>query len=157
MKKQGLIWKSSIGIAAAVAVAIGTVTVATATPGSGTSPGPAVIGELEEGKKAKADGIELKTQGDVTVLDFELTYAVGGYSGWHEHPGIVIATVKSGTVTRQLDCGPAETFTVGDTFIEVGPHFISNPGSEPAVLSITQLVPSPERDARRIDLPAPVC
>ncbi|NOJ61159.1 hypothetical protein [Arthrobacter sp. 260] len=149
-------------ISAAVFVAVGTLatsSVATATPGSGSSPStPLVIGTLDGPQKTKGDGIEFKTKKDVAVLDFELTYLPLGYSGWHEHPGIVIATVKSGQVERQLGCGPAQTFTVGETFTEVGPHFVSNASTTtPAVLSITQIVPAADVNARRIDLPAPTC
>lgn len=145
---------------AAVFVAVATLatsSIAVATPGSGTSAGPAVIGTIDGSQKTEQDDIEFKTKGDVAVLDFELTYAVGAYSGWHKHPGIVIATVKSGSVTRQLGC-TTQTFVAGDTFTEVGPHFVSNPSTTtPAVLSITQIVPADQVGARRIDLPAPTC
>jgi quercetin dioxygenase-like cupin family protein len=148
-------WKRS-AISAGIFVAIGilaTNSIAIATPGSGAAPStPLVIGTLDGPQKSEADGIEFKTEGDVAVLDFELTYNVGGYSGWHAHPGIVIATVKSGTVERK-----PQVFNVGDTFTEVGPHFVSNPGTTPAVLSITQIVPADQINARRIDLPAPSC
>jgi quercetin dioxygenase-like cupin family protein len=151
-------WTRTLGtVASLVAVAALTSTsVASATPSSGTSPTAPVIGSLDQQQKAKQDGIELKTKGEVSVLDFELTYQPGGYSGWHEHPGIVIATVKSGTVSRRTGC-TTETFKAGQSFTEVGPHYVSNSGSIPAVLSITQIVPASELDARRIDLPAPRC
>lgn len=149
-------------VSAAIFVAVGTLatsSIATATPGSGAAPStPLVIGTLEGPQKSEADGIEFKTKGEVAVLDFELTYQPQGFSGWHEHPGIVIATVKSGQVQRKVDCGPARTFTVGETFTEVGPHFVNNPSTTtPAVLSITQIVPAADVNARRIDLPAPAC
>jgi quercetin dioxygenase-like cupin family protein len=98
---------------------------------SGTLPGPAV---------AKQDGISLRTRGDVTVRTFTLTYDPRADSGWHKHPGIVIAVVRSGSVERQVGCH-VETFSAGDSFTEVAPHDVKNVGSVPAVLSITQIFP----------------
>ena len=74
---------------------------ASATPGTGTTRTDFVDGILAGPDVAKADGIKLKNRQDATVRTFTLTYAVGGDSGWHEHPGIVIAVVKSGTVHRK--------------------------------------------------------
>ena len=75
--------------------------VAFATPASNPppppNPGSLVFGQLDGKTKAKNDGIELRTRDDTNVAVFELTYPVGSFSGWHSHPGIVIATVKSGS------------------------------------------------------------
>ncbi len=111
----------------------------------GTLPGPA---------KVKQDGVELKTRGDATVRSFTLTYPVGSDSGWHAHPGIVIAVVQSGTVLRQAGC-KIETFTAGDSFTEVGPHDVKNAGTEQAVLSITQIFPL--GDPPRVPADPPDC
>ena len=90
------------------------------------------------------------------MATFTLTYPPGAYSGWHSHPGIVVAVVKSGTVLRQVGCRK-ETFTVGDSFTEVGTHRVSNPETVDAVLEITQIYPS-DAPARRIEQtdPCPV-
>jgi hypothetical protein len=75
----------------------------------------------------------------------------------------VIATVKSGSVKRQVGC-TVQTFTAGDSFTEVEPHFVSNvytdpaqPDAVPAVLEITQLYPGDDPTVRRFDAPAPAC
>ena len=150
----------AIALAALVCVT-GFASVAVATPGSGdvvasdmvsgtlhgTSDGPA---------RVKQDGIEGKTKTETTVSTFDLTYPPGSFSGWHSHPGIVVVVVKSGTVVRQTGCDAGDTFTVGQAFVEVGPHYVSNPGSEPAVLSITRVYPSAETEPR-IEEPAPEC
>jgi len=127
-----------------------------------TDPNPPIIGLLDGRTKAKNDGIELRTRTDTNVAAFELTYPVGSFSGWHSHPGIVIAVVKSGTVNRQVGC-KVKTFTAGDSFTEVDPHFVSNyytdpakPGAVPAVLEITQIYPA-DAQARRFDARAPRC
>jgi hypothetical protein len=128
-----------------------------------TDPNPPIMGLLDGKTKAKNDGIEFKTRGDTNIAVFELTYPIGSFSGWHSHPGIVIATVKSGSVKRQVGC-TVQTFTAGDSFTEVEPHFVSNvytdpaqPDAAPAVLEITQLYPGDDPTVRRFDAPAPAC
>lgn len=137
---------------------------ANATPPTGTTPSNQVFGTLSGPAKAKNDGITFKTSDDVKIRTFTLTYDVGGYSGWHQHPGIVVATVVSGTVVQRVGCDKPKLWTAGQSFTEVKPHYVSNlyrsqtPGAVPAVLSITQIypadIPTPEL---REDLPAPHC
>jgi len=141
--------------------ALGLTSRAAATPATPppTNPtaGPSVIGVLDGPSKAKNDGIELKVKGDTAVRVFTLTYPAGSTSGWHSHPGVVVATVEAGTVRRQIGC-KADTFSVGDTFTEADPHQVTNVGGVPAVLRITQLFPaSVELSGLRIDQPAPTC
>lgn len=126
-------------------------------PPNNPAAGPSVIGVLDGPSKAKNDGIELKVKRDTAVRVFTLTYPVGSTSGWHSHPGIVVATVEAGSVRRQIGCG-ADTFSVGDTFTEADPHQVTNVGTTPAVLRITQLFPaSVALTDLRIDQAAPNC
>jgi quercetin dioxygenase-like cupin family protein len=90
----------------------------------------------------------------VTVRTFALTYPAGADSGWHQHPGIVIAVVSEGSVTRRSGC-KTETFKKGDSFTEVGPHDVTNPGAVRAVLSITQILP--KGAPTRLPADPPVC
>ena len=129
---------------------------ASATPAKGISRTEFVDGILKP-DVVRADGIKLKTKQDSTVRTFTLTYDVGGESGWHEHPGIVIAVVKSGAVDRKLGCERAERFTEGQAFTEVGRHFVSNPGDVPAVLEITAIFPTDTKEEFRHDLDKPKC
>lgn len=140
---------------------LGFASVAQATSGSGTTiAGPASTGVLSKSAmgptKAKQDGVTLKTLKETKVTTFDLTYPPGSFSGWHAHPGIVIAVVKSGSVVRQTGC-KSETFIAGESFTEVGSHYVSNPGSVDAVLSITRIYPSSGTLTPRIDEPAPDC
>jgi quercetin dioxygenase-like cupin family protein len=137
---------------------------ADATPGTGTTPSNQVIGTLSGPTKAKNDGITFKTKEDVKVRTFTLTYDVGGRSGWHQHPGIVIATVVSGTVVQRVGCDERNLWTAGQSFTEVAPHYVRNlyrsqtSDAVPAVLSITQIYPATyEPSELREDLPAPHC
>lgn len=157
--------RTGLALAAATALLVGG-SGASATPPSGKfglpTPGPVLVGELEGGTKAKQDGIQLKVRSDTLVRTFTLTYPVGSSSGWHSHPGVVLATVQQGTVVRRVGC-TSEKFTVGQSFTEAAPHKVSNAyrrprqeGAVDAVLSITQLVPA-DVTATRIEEDPPNC
>ncbi|MGS0687877.1 cupin domain-containing protein [Nakamurella sp. GG22] len=143
----------------ATAGALGVTTAASATPSSGDiRRAPISSGVLDGPQKSKADGIQLKTKGPVKVDDVVLTYKPGATSGWHSHPGIVIATVITGKVKRTLSCGRAETFGPGESFTEVGPHFVANTGKVDASLSITLIYPADWAEpTTRIDESKPIC
>jgi hypothetical protein len=75
---------------------------------------------------------------DVTMQT--LTFQPGGFSGWHHHPGLVVVVVKSGQVTRfKGDCSK-QTFTAGQSFVEMGERdlvFVKNEGSTAAEVQNT--------------------
>ncbi|MDT0166412.1 hypothetical protein Q9R32_12685 [Actinotalea sp. AC32] len=158
--------RTALAGAAAAALLTGvTIGAAVATPSStgdlrptsGTQYSGVLEGSTTGPTKAKQDGVELKTQArPTTVTTFDLTYPAGSWSGWHAHPGIVVVVVKSGTVVRETPC-ESETFTAGDAFTEVGPHNVTNPGTEPAILAITRIYPTDRTAEPRIDLPEPAC
>ncbi len=138
----------------------------TATPGPTPTltPAPAVSGTLDDSGRRilriTQDGVDLRVRGETTVLTTELVYAPGQESGWHTHPGIVVAVVSEGSVVRQTPdrrgrC-VSETFEEGDAFYEVGPHFVSNPDDEPALLRITRIYPS-DMPEGRVTLDEPPC
>ena len=130
-------------------------------PSGVTSTAP-VIGAFDGRVRAQADRVRLTAPRGTGAAAFTITYAVGGFSGWHSHPGIVVAVVQQGTVVRQVGCR-SETFGAGQAFTEVGTHHVRNlytdaaqPGAEPAVLAITQLYPG-AAPARRIEQDPPDC
>jgi quercetin dioxygenase-like cupin family protein len=136
----------------------------TPSPAPTLTPAPAVSGTLDDSGRRilriAQDGIDLRIREEATVLTTELVYAPGQESGWHTHPGIVIAVVSEGSVVRQTPdrrgrC-VSETFGEGDAFYEVGPHFVSNPGDEPALLRITRIYPS-DMPEGRVNLEEPPC
>jgi quercetin dioxygenase-like cupin family protein len=123
-----------------------------------------VIGTLAGPAKARNDDITFKTEEDVKVHTFTPTYDVGGYSGWHQHPGIVIATVVFGTVVQRVGCDERKLWTTGQSFTEVAPHHVRNlyrsqtTAAVPAALSITQIYPATyEPSELREDVPALHC
>ena len=110
-------------------------------PPNNPAASPSVIGVLDGPSKAKNDGIELKVKQDTAVRVFTLTYPVGSTSGWHSHPGVVVATVDAGTVRRQIG-RKADSFSVGDTFTEPSRTRVTDLGATAAVLRTTQFFPA---------------
>jgi quercetin dioxygenase-like cupin family protein len=93
------------------------------------------------------------------VVTQQTTFAPGGMSGWHSHPGYLTGTVVSGQVVRYgSDCS-SQTFTAGQSFYETGAStfIVKNAsGTDPAVLSVTFVVPGgTPTTALRIDKPQP--
>lgn len=153
--------------AAAVLLAsltVGSTAMATPSKGPATtaSPAPPLKGILDGPATKSQDGITLGISADVLVRDFELTYYRWSDSGWHEHPGPVIAVVKSGSVNRVTVPGcKVETFKAGEAFTEFGPHRVFNHSRTTAVLSITQLMPATvdttDPAQTRLDVPKDPC
>jgi quercetin dioxygenase-like cupin family protein len=84
-----------------------------------------------------------RTGTDVTILTVD--YPPGGSTPPHEHPGTTYAYVLQGSVVSQVDHGPTQTFTSGQTWREQ-PHdhrMISKNASstEPAKLLVFMIAP----------------
>ncbi|MFE5487014.1 cupin domain-containing protein [Streptomyces sp. NPDC056527] len=84
-------------------------------------------------------------KGRTDVVFRTVTLAPGDSTGWHHHPGQIIAVVQSGTLTRILHDCSVETASAGDAFVEPAGlrnrHIGHNFGSEPVVLHMTCLLP----------------
>ena len=104
-------------------VMIGTfVAVALGSSGVGFTPTNLVTGTLNDAVQVNHDRVKFQTKDPTDVRVQKIVFAPGGYSGWHHHPGIVIAAVASGTVTfTESDCssttyGPG--LPAGAVFVE---------------------------------------
>jgi hypothetical protein len=139
---------------------------ALATDGAGFTPSTAIRGTLAGHVQVNADRIKFQTKGDTDVVVQTITYAPGGYSGWHTHPGFVLAVMESGALTIQVGCsvntytGPVAPAVVGQSFYESGttPIMARNLGATQAVVRVTYVVP--RGSATRRDVPlsqAPHC
>ncbi|WP_327351184.1 cupin domain-containing protein [Streptomyces sp. NBC_01304] len=137
-KQQGWIRKAVLG-AACVSALVLVPSAAIATPGSGVT-GTILAKGTSEGT------LKLKSKGATDVVVRTITIAPGGTTGWHHHPGEVLAVVKSGTLTRTLDDCSVETTTAGKSFVEPAGtahrHVGRNLGSEPVELYVTYLLPA---------------
>ena len=100
-----------------------------------------------------------KTKGSSDVYVQGNTWAPGGSTGWHTHPGHSLIIVTAGAVTAyegdDRSCRP-RVYTVGMGFVDPGGghvHNLRNEGAEEARTIAVQLIPA---DAvRRIDAADP--
>lgn len=107
----------------------------------------------------QAPVIACSTSTPCDVVHQKVTYAAGGFSGWHSHPGVVFVVVTAGSITRYLsDCTHA-TYNTGQSFVELGREqtiFVKNEGTTPAEVMATLVVPAGTSNADlRIDQPQP--
>ncbi|MET9672675.1 cupin domain-containing protein [Streptomyces sp. NPDC006482] len=138
------------GTVAAVAVVP---SAALATPGSGVS-GTVLA------KGTSAGTLRIKPpKGETDVVVRTITIAPGGSTGWHHHPGPLVAVVQAGTLTRTLDDCSVEVTSAGQAFVEPSGgkhvHVGRNLGTEPVVLYVTYLLPKGAPFS--VDEPAPDC
>jgi len=155
MNRPRAILISAIALAG---VAIFSVT-ALATSGVGFVGGPAVRGTLAHDVHINADRLKFQTKDAADVVVQTVTIATGGNSGWHYHPGFLLAVVESGSVTLTVGCS-SNTYSVGQTFYETGttPTIARNASAGQTVVRVTYVVP--KGSVTRIDVPAsqiPVC
>jgi quercetin dioxygenase-like cupin family protein len=114
--------KSSVVIAGAVVVGA-SAAVALGSAGIGFTPTTLVTGNLPTSVEASGDGVKLRTKGPTDVRVQQIVIAKGGTSGWHHHPGVVVAAVASGTVTFTTACGATtygQGLAAGSVFVESG-------------------------------------
>jgi quercetin dioxygenase-like cupin family protein len=140
-----------VGLLAAMA------TIALASPPSGQRTSPPVTGTLRP-VDVEADGVEFETEESVDVTTFTLTLDPGGFTGWHTHPGVLIATVQSGAVVREVGCRK-RTYSAGEAFVEHGDEptgQVRNPSvTVPATFLVTHIA-SPGVP-RRAETDPPTC
>jgi len=141
-----------------VVVALVGLLIATSTlTGSATGSSNVTSLTLGRGTDQSEGTIPIRQGMDVVVV--ENTFAPGGASGWHSHPGGAIIVLARGqlTVFRSLgDQCEVTTYTAGQTFIE-RPGDVQNTvnnGSSPAFTIVT-FPGVPVGHSPRIDQPDP--
>src|ERR687893_834601 len=141
MRRATLLVTVGVTVLAFLALVVGA---ALATTPEGVTPTPltrATLGTFE----AENNGIEVESQR--TSADFALAKVViepGGTTGWHHHPGVVLVSVKSGTVSEYDVKCEKSVFTAGEGFVESNGEvqLVRNNGNAKAVLYATFLVPT---------------
>jgi quercetin dioxygenase-like cupin family protein len=100
--------------------------------------------------------LTLETQGESEFFYQDAVIGPGGRSGWHSHPGILLNTIKEGTVDwYDKDC-VKHTYTAGQSFTEgAEPHNVLNPGGSNARALAVYVIKKGE--PRRIESNQPPC
>ena len=131
---------------------------ALATAASGFRGTPLARGTTAGAMQFNVGDVKFQTKDRVDVAMATVTIDPLGHSGWHSHPGVVLVTVTSGTVTfYQADCS-FNVYPAGSTFVESnGATGLARNESAtvPAVVYVTYVVPVGA--ALRIDQPDPGC
>lgn len=142
--------------AALIAVFAGTVL---ATSASGFNATLLSRAPLSEPVQLNTGAVKLQTKESVDIAMATVSIDPLGSSGWHEHPGVVLVTVKSGTVTFYDETCSATVHAAGTSFVEAtgdGPGLARNESSTiPAVVYVTYVAPAGA--ALRIDVDNPGC
>ena len=142
---------------ALVAVFAGT---ALATGAVGFGPAvPVANGTITGSVHYNTGAVKFQTKGPVDVKTVSITIIPGGTSGWHSHPGVVLVTVKAGTVTFYDQTCTATTHSIHSSFVEAagdGPGLGRNEGTVDATIIVTFIVPA-GTTALRINEDNPGC
>lgn len=111
-------------------------------------------GIVQRATFAAAAGITAGAERDVFVQ--HQTYAPGGHSGWHSHPGATVIYVESGTMSFRTGNCVRQTFTAGQGVVEPGDQLAlaRNEGAVPLVLRVVYFN-VPVAGSPRIDQPEP--
>jgi quercetin dioxygenase-like cupin family protein len=139
-----------------LAAAVGT---AFATGAGGFHGTPLARGTTSGPMQFNMGEIKFQTKDRVDIAQATVTIDPLGSSGWHSHPGVVLVTVATGTVTfYNADCS-FNTYGAGASFVESNgaTGLARNQSSTTAaVVFVTYIVPA-GAPALRIDQPNPGC
>jgi quercetin dioxygenase-like cupin family protein len=155
----------NVRVAAVLSPLLGLVLVAAfaggalATPASDFNPTGLARGTMAESVQFNTGAVKFQTKGSVVVNVVTVTIKPGGTSGWHSHPGVVLVTVKQGSVTFYDQTCSAIVHPTGTSFMEAagdGPGLARNEGSIDTIVYVTYIAPA-GTTAFRIDEPNPGC
>lgn len=120
-------------------------TAAVVPAGAAADPSGGVSGTVL-GKGTSSSTIEVKSEGPTEVVVRHVVIAPGGSTGWHHHPGRLIAVVHKGTLTRTLEDCSVQTSSAGQAIVEDAGdrhvHVGRNLGTEPVELYVTYVIPA---------------
>ncbi len=148
--------KNWVAATAGVAV-IGTLAAAVAlgSPGSGVTSETLVTANFDHTDHVNSDRVKFQTKDATDVRVQRLVFGPNSYSGWHHHPGLVLVTVESGSVTLwQSDCssttyGPG--LPDGAVFVEGADEPVQATSTTGAVNYVVLVAPSADPSVFRIE------
>ena len=143
---------------ALIALAAGT---AGATPGSGAVGTIVSRGVATERVHFNTGEVKVQTKAPVAIINQTIAFAAPSTVGWHAHPGVVLVTVTSGSLTRYDDTCSPTVYPTGSAFMESGDHpgLVRNESTTvTASVNVTYLVPEGvQNNQLRIDKANPGC
>jgi quercetin dioxygenase-like cupin family protein len=131
--------------------------IALATPAVDFTPILLSRATLTQNVHLNTDDIKFQARDATDVALAMVAIKPGGNSGWHHHPGVVFASVKSGELTvLDSSCNPT-TYPAGTVLVETGddPLLVQNKTDGDTLVYATYV--APKGVPLRIDDPAPAC
>jgi quercetin dioxygenase-like cupin family protein len=115
-----------------------------------------VNGSTPDNNQGDNWSVKLKTSGPSDLAVQDVAFSTGGFTGWHYHPGLLLATVTEGSVEwYDVNCG-LHVYNAGDSFTENNEsHDVRNVAPVRARLMITYILP--KGAIRRLESDAPPC
>ena len=153
--------KKWILVTLALVVAGTAATIALATPGFGVLTTTFVTADFPNSVQFNSDRVKFQTKDPTTVRVQKLVWIAGAYSGWHHHPGVIIVTVQSGSVTvedsncNSVTYGPG--LPNGAVFVEGGDDPIQVTSASGATEYAMQIAPAANPPVFRIEDNPPPC
>ena len=148
-------------VALCATAALGALAVpALASPGSGITPTTYSTSNLTESVEFNHDRIKFQTKDPTTVRVQKLEFAPGGHTGFHHHPGVVIVSVQSGSLTLVDGSCATEVHGAGSVFVEGEDHVHEAVSAGGATAYVTYIVPrdyTPASEKFRVEEPVPFC
>jgi hypothetical protein len=129
-----------------------------ATGSQSTLLGRAAFESFHVKRKAASWEMDVNAKDSVDVAVQSIVFQPGSQSGWHQHPGLVLIQVVSGTMTFYESDDPTCTpivRTAGQGYVDAGEHahLARNESGAPATNVVTYF--APHGAALRIDAPQP--
>jgi quercetin dioxygenase-like cupin family protein len=143
--KRSTKWVAAIFVVGLVGT-VATVALANHAPLNFVGDTPFVTANFNEAVHVNSDRVKLQTKGPTAVQVQKVNVSPGGFSGWHHHPGLVIVTVASGTLTYTLSDCSSKTYGPGlpngAVFVESGDKPAQASSTTGATLYVTYIAPS---------------
>ena len=144
-----------------VAALLCSASAATASPGSGVTFTTLATGNMEESFRINSERIKFQTKDPAATRVQSAVWAAGSYSGWHSHPGVLIAVVKTGSVTvwdgecNNKTYGPG--LPLGSVFVEGGDELMQATSSGGATEYLAHTAPAGNPIVYRNEAEPPAC
>ena len=149
-------------VVAALMVMVVLAGLARATSSSGTSSvlvgPPATFSPFKVKRHGDDWKVDVDAKQGLAVATQTITFAPGGQSGWHSHPGPVFISVREGTMTFYEEDCTSTVRTAGEGFLDTGSHahLARNESGAPATNVVTYFAPPhTPSTGLRIDQPQP--
>jgi quercetin dioxygenase-like cupin family protein len=149
MKRTALLM--AVGVTVLLALVVGAALATPPKDATTTLITRATLGKFE----AHNDGIQVQSErhsADLAIA--KVVIEPGGSTGWHHHPGVGPATVKSGAVTFYDEDCEKTVYKAGEGFLESHdePMLVRNRGNSKAVFYVAFIIPtSTTEEGLRID------